>query len=210
MAPLPILILLIAGNDPAQSPDRQMLTPTASTVPASSPTLSEDSITGTGRLDWVVKGTIGPASLWTGVFTSAWGTVFNHPREYGDSFDGFAKRYGLRLSGVAVDNTLEAGVGAFWGEDPRYHKAPAGTSRLKQALRLTVMAQRSDGSTAPAYARFIGIAGGNAMSDMWRPDSERTFGNTVERIGEGFASRLIANLWDEYWPSVKNHVFGKH
>lgn len=208
MAPLPILILLIVGSDPPQTPDRQALTPTAA---APAPTDTEDPITGIGRLNWVVKGTLGPASLWTGVFTSTWGTVFNHPKEYGDSFDGFAKRYGLRLSGVAVDNTLEAGVGAFLGEDPRYHRAyqePA-KGRLMNALKMTVMAQKKDGSVGPAYARYIGIAGGNAISDMWRPDSERTFGNTMERIGEGFASRLISNLWDEFWPSVKQHVF-KH
>jgi hypothetical protein len=210
MAPLPILLLLVAGSDMPEPQDRQQLVPTTT-----APVLTEapPPIDGIGRLNWVVKGTLGPASLWTGVFTSTWGTTFNKPREYGDSGLGWVKRYGLRMSGIAVDNTLEAGMGAFWGEDPRYHRVAQEPfkSRLMNTVKMTVMANKNDGSIAPAYARYIGIGGGNAMSNMWRPDSQVTFGNTMQRIGEGFASRLLANMWDEFWPSVKNHMpFAKH
>jgi len=203
MGPLPILILLVgSGTDTPPPPDNPAVVTTEEPAP----------ITGIGRLEWAVQSTIGPASLWTGVISSTWGTVFNKPREYGESFDGFAKRYGLRLSGVGTSNVMEAGLGAFWGEDPRYHRAEEESTggRFKHAIKMTVMANRADGSIAPAYARFVAIAGGNALSDTWRPDSEKTVGNTILRIGEGFGGRLLANVWDEFWPSMKNHMFGNH
>lgn len=202
MGPLPILLLLVgAGGTDSPPPNSPAVAPTDIPAP----------ITGIGRLNWAVQSTIGPASLLTGVLSSTWGTVFDHPREYGESFDGWAKRYGLRLTGVATSNVMEAGLGAFWGEDPRYHRSE-GTfqGRLGRTLKMTFMTENRDGSVSPAYARYIAITGSNALSDTWRPDSQRTASNTMLRIGEGFGGRLLGNLWDEFWPDVKQRVFFMH
>jgi hypothetical protein len=102
VGPLPVLLFFAIG----QSQDPSIAAPNDPPPP----------ITGIGRLDWALKSTIGPASLWTGVLSSSWGTAFNHPREYGESFEGFAKRYGLRLTGVAASNVTEAGLGAIWAK----------------------------------------------------------------------------------------------
>jgi hypothetical protein len=201
MGSVPLLILLLTGGPEAPPQD-----PTGvNQVVASSD--SADSITGIGRLNWAVKSTIGPASLWTGVLTSTWGTAFNHPREYGESFDGFAKRYGLRLTGVATSNVTEATLGLIWGEDPRYHRGEGRFgSRFHHALTMTFMSEDRDGKLTPAYARYIAIGGTNALSDMWRPDSDRNASNTLYRIGEGFGGRLLGNMWEEFWPDVKKHL----
>jgi hypothetical protein len=165
-------------------------------------------IDGIGRLNWAIKSTVGPASLYTGVLTATWGTVFNHPRGYGESFDGWVKRYGLRLTGVASSNVAEASLGVIWGEDPRYHRGE-GTfgARFHRTLKMTFLSERRDGSEAPAYARYIAIAGTNVLSDAWRPNGDRDAENTVFRIGEGFGGRLLGNMWEEFWPDVKKHMF---
>ncbi len=200
MGSLPVLVFLVASGA-GSPPDPQQT--------SSDPVDPIGQITGIDRLNWTVHSTIGPPSLWTGVLSATWGTGFNKPNEYGRSFDGFAKRYGLRLTGVATSNVMEAGLGAIWGEDPRYHRADArgfGT-RLSRAFKMTVEAQNRDGRDAPAYARFIAIAGSNAISDTWRPDSQKTAGNTMLRIGLGFGGRLAGNLWEEFWPDVRQHLF---
>jgi hypothetical protein len=167
-----------------------------------------------GRLDWAVKSTIGPASLLTGVLSATWGTAFNHPKEYGDSFEGFAKRYGLRLTGVATSNVTEAALGMIWREDPRYHRDPleeAYGRRFVRTVKMTFLSDRN-GQMMPAYARYIAIAGTNVLSDTWRPNSDRGAGNTLARIGFGFGGRLLGNMWEEFWPDVKPHLpfFNKH
>jgi hypothetical protein len=195
MGPLPVLLFFVIG----QSQDPSVTAPNDVPPP----------ITGIGRLDWAVKSTIGPASLWTGVLNSTWGTAFNHPREYGESFEGFAKRYGLRLTGVAASNVTEAGLGALWGEDPRYHRdrAEAFRSRFHRTLKMTFLSETRDGRLTPAYARYIAIAGTNVLSDAWRPNSDRGPVNTIDRIGMGFGGRLLGNMWEEFWPDVRKHVF---
>lgn len=160
------------------------------------------------RLKWFVNSTVGPKSLGGGVISAAWGTGFNNPEEYGPHWDGFAKRYGMRLTGVAASNAIEVGLGSVWDEDPRYPAASSGNlwSRVGHAAKYTVMAKRSDGSTIPAYARYAGITGGNFMSNAWRVESDSTTGSALHRTGLGFAGRFASNLFDEFWPDVTKRL----
>lgn len=212
MGPVPLLILLLTGGpDVPQPPSPKQLVPTS--VPASTTNDQVAPITGSGRLKWALMSTIGPGSLFVGAAQAGFGNLTDRPPEYREGAVGFGKRFGLRLSSVGTSNVMEAGLGAIWGEDPRFrpsHETTVG-GHFSHALIMTVMAQRSDGSLAPAYARYIAFAGSNAISDAWRPDSQVTVGSTMTRIGERFAGRLLGNLFREFWPDIKQHTFlNKH
>src|ERR1700738_658475 len=73
-------------------------------------------INGQQRLKWFALSTVGPQSLAGGAISAGWGTLFNAPREYGTHWDGFGKRFGMRLTGLSVSNAAEAGLGSIWGE----------------------------------------------------------------------------------------------
>lgn len=211
MGSVPLLILLLTGGADGQTPPGpQQLVPTS----AAPNTVSNpvDPVTGSDRLKWAVMSTIGPGSLFVGAVQAGFGNLTNRPPEYRGGAEGFGKRFGLRLTSVGTSNLMEASLGAIWGEDPRYrpsHETSFG-GRFGYALKMTVMAQRSDGSVAPAYARYIAYAGSNAISDAWRPDSQVTVGSTMTRIGERFAGRFLANAFREYWPDLKKHTFLKN
>lgn len=180
-------------------------------VPASSANQSAPyaPITGQERLSWIVKNTLWPQHLAGGVITSAMGTALNHPREDGPHWGGFGERFGVRLTGVATSNVMEAGIGALWGEDPRYFPVPQDSfgGRVKNVIVMTFLARRPDGNFAPAYARFIAVPGNNFLSNAWRPDSEADVQHALVRTAEGFAGRMAANAWDEFWPDAKQHIF---
>jgi hypothetical protein len=163
------------------------------------------------RVHWFLNATVGPKSLGAGVVSAAWGTAFNNPEEYGPHWDGFAKRYGMRLTGVATSNAIEAGLGSLWGEDPRYTSVGEGNvwSRVRNAARMTVVAERADGSAAPAYARYAAISGGNFLSNTWRVDSDSTAGAAWQRTGLGFAGRFASNVFEEFWPDLRHKLFGR-
>ena len=161
-------------------------------------------ITSGGRTEWFLKSTVGPQSLAAGVLSAGWGTAFNKPEEYGPQFSGFAKRYGMRLTGVAASNALEATLGALRHEDPRYMDS-GGTiwGKVKHSATMTVMAYRPDGSLTPAYARYAGIAGSNFLSNSWRVDSESTARAAASRIALGFAGRFAGNVFQEFWHNFR-------
>lgn len=165
-------------------------------------------ITAKERVRWDLKGTLGPESLFAGVLSAGMGTAVNRPREAGPSWGGFGERYGLRLTGVATGNAIEAGLGAIWGEDPRYDRLPGQPfgSRVRNAIKLTFTARYSDGHLGPAYARFVATAGNNVLSDMWRPKSETDPSDTLLRVVSGIFGRMGANTFIEFWPDVRKHV----
>jgi len=177
--------------------------------PSSSSSDARQPITAQERIDWVVRGTIGPESLGAGLFSAGWGTLFDQPRTYGPHWEGFGDRYGMRLSGLAVSNTMEAGFGALWGEDPRYRRDAGAPflSRLGHTAKMTFLADNRDGSVKLAYARFIAIPGSNFVSNAWRAPGDDAAGNAAVRVGLGFFGRWGGNTFEEFWPDVKHKMF---
>ena len=133
---------------------------------ASSSSDARPPITGQQRIQWVVRNTIGNGVL----FSAGLGTLLDVPKVYGTHWEGFGERYGIRLSALAVSNTMEAGLGAIWREDPRYTRDAGAPfkNRIGHALKMTFMAENRDGELMPAYARFIAIPGSNFLSNSWR------------------------------------------
>jgi hypothetical protein len=168
-----------------------------------------DPITPRQRLRWFITNTIGPAPLAEGVFSAAIGTAMVRPLEYGSHWGGFADRYGMRMTGIVPGNAMEAGLGAIIGEDPRYFSARGlpFKQRFVNVFRLTFLAQHDDGSVGLAYARYSAILGNNLLSNSWRASSEANLHDALIRTAGGFASRAAANAFEEFWPSIKLHVF---
>jgi hypothetical protein len=167
-------------------------------------------ITAWQRLQWFDGKTFGISNLAGSLPGAAWMTFLDRPREAGPHWEGFAERYGVSVSTNAASNAIEAGVGAIWGEDPRY--ARAGTSvpfksRLAHVAKWTVAAPNRDGELRPAYARFIGISGSSFLSNAWREPSDTTTEHSLDRIGIGLLTRMGSNAFDEFWPDAKRKLF---
>jgi hypothetical protein len=166
-------------------------------------------MSGKQRLAWFGRSAVGPQSLTAGLFTAALGTAANTPKEYGPHWEGVGKRYGIRLSGISTSNAIEAGLGAFWGEDPKYYPSKGMTikQRIGNVMKTTFTAPRPDGHYAPAYARFIAIPGSNFLSNTWRADSEADAKHAALRTLYGFLGHMGGNAFQEFWPDVQRLIF---
>ncbi len=164
-------------------------------------------ITAKGRLDWFFKSSFGPESLAAGLFTAGWGTLRNSPHEYGPHWGGFADRYGMRFTGVVTSKAMEDGLGALWGEDPRYFRAEAGQpvgARVKHIVKMTFMDMNRNGQAMPAYARFIAVPASNFLSNTWREPSEANTEHALERTAYGFVGRMVGNTFAEFRGDLKH------
>jgi hypothetical protein len=155
--------------------------------------------------------TVGPESFAGGVISAGWGTLFNRPREYGTHWQGFGERYGMRLTGVATSNAMEASIGALWGEDPRYKRSQSESfgGRVGRVVKMTFLAENRHGQLMPAYARYAAISGSNFISNAWRADSEATVGSASFRVVLGFVGRMSSNAFQEFWPDVRHMLSRK-
>ncbi len=166
-------------------------------------------ITGQERVRWVFQSTLGPMSLLgasTGAGINTWENV---PTSYGPHWEGFAKRTAINVSGSATSNTIEAGLGAAWGEDPRYPRAAEGPfkSRVWNVIRMTYMAKNRDGELRPAYARFVAIPSSNFISNAWRSGDDAGVDRALSRTAYGFLGRLTGNAFKEFWPDLGRRGF---
>ncbi len=165
-----------------------------------------------GRLRWWVNFTLSPSRLFVvGPVSAAWGTLRDVPSEYRTHWDGFGKRLGMRLTGVATGNLIEAAAGTAWGEDPRYFPSnlPRFAPRLKYVVRTTFIAPHRDGRWHPAYARFAGDLGNNFLSNTWRADGEANPSHAVVRCVWGLLGRMTSDAFEEFWPDLRRKVFRK-
>jgi hypothetical protein len=162
-------------------------------------------------LRWFITNTAGPPHITGVAFVSSYSTAFNRPEEYGHNWRGFADRFQIDMAGSAASNAVEASAGAFLREDPRYFRASQQPfkARLGNVVRLTFLARGSNGSFGPAYARYMGIVGSNFISNAWRVHSEADTQDALIRSSEGFAGRMAANAFAEFWPDIQKHVFHK-
>ncbi len=190
----------MAQQQPGQPAAAQPATPAATGKPYSY-------ITGEERFKWFVISTIGPTSLLAaGPISAGWGVLLNKPAEYGPTWEGFGKRYGMRLTGVSTGNAIEALTGAAIGEDPRYVPAPAGSSfgrRVGYVVVESFMAHRPDGSRRFSFSRVAGNVGNNFLSNMWRVESESSGKDAAVRCVFGLTGRMASYAFSEFWPTVK-------
>jgi hypothetical protein len=207
---LALFILSLAAPELALAQDiiNTNLLPNAAS--ASKPVPNYQPMTTSERARWFVTSTVGPTSLFlAGPLSAAIGTARDIPSEYGPHWDGFSKRNGMRLTGISTGNLIEAGLGAIWGEDPRYFPSPTRGlgPRVKYVIRTTFLAPHPDGRWHPAYARFAGDIGNNFLSNTWRADSEAKTSNAVYRSLWGVVGRMGSQAFAEFWPDVRKRAF---
>jgi hypothetical protein len=162
------------------------------------------------RLGWFDERTFGVLNLGGSVPGAAWLTFLDRPHEAGPHWDGFAERYGISVSTNAVSNAMEAGLGAIWGEDPRYRRDGVGVSfksRFGHIVKWTVVAPNRNGDLRPAYARFIALSSSSFISNAWREPSDTDSEHSLSRIGFGLLGRMGSNAFDEFWPDAKQKLF---
>jgi hypothetical protein len=205
-----VILLAAAPRAAAQEPPGDALVPQITQARPSLP-LSADAyvpITGLERVHWIVDGIVGPRSLGVGVLGGIWQTGFNTPQEWGRTPSGFGKRYLEREADVAISNTIEAGLGALWGEEPRYIPSDRRglRPRVQYALKTAFLAQRRDGRLTPAWGRYAGNVFNNLIENSWLPPSATTPGETAIRSVEGMVTRMLGNLWEEFWPEVRKRI----
>jgi hypothetical protein len=165
-------------------------------------------LTSSERAAWVAGEIASPGALSRAAFTSAWMMKANSPKEWPRNAPGYGRRFGDAQAVTAISSSIEAGLGTFWSEDPRYFRSGRRErwARVRHAVVSVALAHRRDGHRAPAWGRFAGSVAGNVIENTWLPPSATTRSRTTARVATGFAGQLAANLWTEFWPDLRRRL----
>ena len=128
--------------------------------------------------------------------------------EYGQGFQGYAKRYGADYTDAFIGNFFgNAVLTSLWHEDPRYFQKGTGSysSRALWAATATVWCKRDNGSWGPNYANVVGNLIGAAIANVYYPASERTATDTITRGLTVSAEGVVGAEMIEFWPDILRH-----
>jgi hypothetical protein len=213
-------IVLIAAFSilPATVAAQETTTPPPATVPATAtvpapaaqpqappPLAGYKPITSRERLNWAVRSTVGPAGLASGFLSSGWFTYWNSPREWGRGLSGYGKRLADYRVTAGISNGIEAGLGALWGEDPRYPRSADrhARARVRSVFKDLFHAPYADGRRRFAYARLVAAVGNNAIDNLWLPPSGRDWKSTLRRVGYAYFAHFAVDVFEEFGPDVR-------
>ena len=169
---------------------------------------SRGALTPHERVQWVVDRSVSPGALGVAALSASWQTAVASGDEWGGGWSGFQKRYAARLAQTSLSNSVEAGLGSLWGEDPRYRQSQRSGmwKRTGHALKYVVLSERRNGHLAPAWSRFIAVPVTSVTENAWLPPGERSAKATAIRAGTGLIGRVASNLFKEFRPETKRLI----
>ncbi len=148
--------------------------------------------------------TVGPVPLVGEAAGAAIGQWMNTPKDWGQGWDAFARRYWSNLAYNGIRQTIAYGGSLALDEDIRYFASRRSGfwPRVRHALVSTFTARHSDGKDSFSYSGTAGVIGASAISSAWGPRAWRGPGNIAENAGISFASTAGANIVQEFLPDI--------
>jgi hypothetical protein len=188
------------ATDPTVPKDEKIIDRLLGIVAPAEPT----KLTEKKRFQLYVVSTVGPIPLFAeavGAGISQWD---NSPKEWGQGWEAYGKRYGSNLAYNGVRATITYGTSVVFREDNRYfasHKHGF-WPRTGYAVLSTVTARHPDGSRAFSVSSVTGVIGASAISSIWEPPSQKRIGNIAENAGISFAATAGFNIVREFLGDV--------
>jgi hypothetical protein len=132
--------------------------------------------------------------------------------EWGDGFDGFAKRLGTRQAEFIIQNSTIALGNGLVGWEPRYDRCrcPGFWPRTRHAMvRNFVTYNRTEESLRPQLMPYLGAFAGSVTSSAWVPGHPkwqvRGYQAAITQIPVGMGINWISEFAPEIFGVLKKH-----
>lgn len=146
----------------------------------------------------------GPAPLIAEAASAGLAQWGNNPREWGQGWGAYGKRYGSDLAYNGIRQSILYSLSIPLHEDYRYFpsKAHGFFPRAGHALASGFIAKHPDGRQTFSFSDFAAVGGASAISSIWGPSSWKGIGNIAQTAGVSFASTAAFNVFREFAPDI--------
>ena len=160
------------------------------------------------RLKDYLHATLGPKALLSSAAAAGIAHARNHPSAWEQGMAGYGRRYGSSFGKRIVDHSIRLGVESALGEDSRYFPSPGkeAWSRIRYAVRHTLVARTENGKETLAVGRLAGTFGGGLVSRTWHPEGHDSFVDGLRSGGISFGFEIATNVFREFWPDLRKHL----
>jgi hypothetical protein len=156
------------------------------------------------RMSEFLMSTVGPIPMFGEAAGAAVGQWATWPKEWGQGWGAFGKRFGSNLAYNGIRQAVTYGASLALGEDTRYFASrdSGWWRRTRHALVSTFTARHADGRDTFSISGTSGVIAASALSSMWGPASWKGLGNISENVGISFASTAGTNVIREFLPDI--------
>jgi hypothetical protein len=156
------------------------------------------------RMSEFLMSTVGPIPLVGEAAGAGVGQWANWPKEWGQGWGAFGKRFGSNLAYNGIRQTVTYGGSLALGEDTRYFASrdSGWWARTRHALVSTFTARHADGRDTFSISGTGGVVAASALSSIWGPASWKGPGNIAENAGISFLSTAGSNVVREFLPDI--------
>jgi hypothetical protein len=129
--------------------------------------------------------------------------------QYGQGATGFAKRYGADFADESISEIFGGGIyPSLFRQDPRYFRMEHGNvwKRSLYAMSRVVWTRDDIGELEFNSSSVLGDYSAAAISNLYYPTADRTWGQTVERGSILLLEDSAFNLLKEFWPDVHQRL----
>lgn len=162
-----------------------------------------------GKFTLAFKDTIDPFTFVLAGFYAGVAQWQDDYPSYGQGASGYGKRIGAAYADQAIGNYFtEAIVPSLLHQDPRYFRKGSGRkrTRLTYALSRTIVTRTDRGRSTFNYSEWGGNAAAAGISTLYYPASQRTWGETGEKLAIQIISDSAFNVLLEFWPDMKRLI----
>jgi hypothetical protein len=139
-------------------------------------------------------------------FNTALDPIFNGSTDkyWGQGAEGFARRFGTRVTQSMAKGTGQALIGAAFKEDPRFYvsRKQGFWPRFGFALTHTLIVKNDNGRQQLSAGRIAGAFSSGFVGMAWTPDPINTTQAALVRSGTAMGGVLAGSLWKEFQPDV--------
>lgn len=137
--------------------------------------------------------------------------VQNAPSSYGQTWSGYAKRYGLAFADNSVCSLVTTGLmPSIFKQDPRYYqgRTTGFFKRAGYAASRSVVTKSRSGHPQFNISEVGGTLVVANVGNLYYPQEERTAIATLERWGMQAMWDSFANELKEFWPDIRKVMHG--
>lgn len=160
------------------------------------------------RFHLYLLSTAGPVPILGEAIGAGIGQWENRPKEWGQGWNAYGKRFGSNLAYNGVRQTITYGTSILFREDNRYFSSHKHGfwARTGYAALSTVTARHPDGERVFSVSSVTGILGASTISSIWGPPSWKGVGNIAGNAGVSFIATAGFNIVREFVPDVLHRL----
>jgi hypothetical protein len=136
----------------------------------------------------------------------------NDPKEWGEGWGGYGKRYGANFADNSIGTYMTTAVfPSLLHEDPRYYQLGKGRflHRAYHGINRLFVTRTDSGGDRFNFSESIGNTAAAAISNIYHVPSDRTASRNATTFGFLILYDGLSNELKEFWPDIRRKVFHK-